>query len=71
MAKTEQFSCDVCGRPKRDVNKWFRVRRGEAFHIYYWDFDREGALDDSIETLHVCGQECLLKLLQPFLDDNR
>lgn len=62
------YKCDNCGREKQQSNHWFAVRIGEAFHIYHWEFFGEGRDDDSIPHKHVCGQSCLLALLQPFLD---
>lgn len=70
MSRDVTYKCDICSKPKQIANKWFKVRVGEAFHIYYWDLDSEGSEDTSIEHKHVCGQQCLLKLLQPFLDRN-
>jgi hypothetical protein len=67
--KTEQYHCDVCARPKLQTNHWYKVRIGEAFHAYHWDFDREGAMDESLAIKHVCSQECLMKIMQQgFLD---
>lgn len=69
MSQIKVYTCDVCGRQKQQSNHWFKVRIGGALHIYYWNFMREGADDDSIEIKHVCGQQCLLRLQQPFLDN--
>jgi hypothetical protein len=63
----KQFICDQCGRAKGAVNHWYRIRLGEAFHIYKWE-SALAADDDSIEVRHVCSQECLLKQLQNFLN---
>lgn len=71
MSCTTTYRCDICHKSKQQSNKWFKVRMGEAFHIYYWDFSGEGSEDTSIEYKHVCGQQCLLALLQPFLDRNK
>jgi len=71
MMEIRAYKCDVCSREKQQSNHWYIVRIGTAFHIYYWESwreGREGAGDDSIDIKHVCGQECLGKLLQLFLD---
>jgi hypothetical protein len=62
------YKCDVCGRERQQSNHWFVVRFGDAFHVYHWDFFGEGREDDSIPHKHICGQECLQRILQPFLD---
>jgi len=67
------YKCDACGRERQQANHWFVARIGEAFHIYHWEFfygecDGEGSKDTSIDIKHICGQECLGKMLQPFLD---
>jgi len=66
--RQEQFNCDICGRPKQASNHWWRVRAGNALHIYHWDYFGEDGWDDSIPTKHICGQECLQRLVQNFLD---
>jgi hypothetical protein len=66
------YKCDICGRERQSSNHWYVVRAGAAFHIYHWDYwaDRmgEGSDDLSIPLKHICGQECLQRLLAPFLD---
>jgi hypothetical protein len=66
------YRCDICHREKGPSNHWFVARVGEAFHIYHWQFwyDRtgEGSDDTIIPLKHLCGQECLQRLLTPFLD---
>ena len=63
------FKCDVCGREKQASNHWWRVRVGNALHIYHWDYFGEGGEDDSIKHRHICGQECLMKVVQQFMDE--
>jgi hypothetical protein len=62
------FKCDICQREKQQSNHWYRVRIGNALHLYHWTYFGEGGDDDSVPTKHVCGRECLGKLMQLFLD---
>ncbi len=66
--KKEQYTCDVCGRAKGEVNHWWRARVGNALHIYHWEYFGEGGDDESVPTKHICGHECLNKLVAAFLD---
>jgi hypothetical protein len=65
------YKCDICSREKQSSNHWFVVRLGDACHIYHWEYwqDRigEGSDDTSLPLKHICGQECLQRLLAPFL----
>ena len=63
-----RYICDQCGAIKGSTNHWWRVRIGQALHIYPWDLKAEGYDDDSIQIRHVCGQQCLFKLVQLSLD---
>lgn len=65
--KQEQYACDMCGRQKQQSNHWFRVRVGNALHIYHWKYFGEGGDDDSILTAHICGEECMQLLVSKFL----
>jgi hypothetical protein len=79
MSELRAYKCDICGREKGDVNHWFVVRVGEAFHVYKWDFwfennleplgGKEGVGDTSswVTVKHVCGQDCLMRLQQGWL----
>ena len=59
------FTCDVCGRQKQESNHWFtvQIRPGIFFDVRYWA--RGDALQENI--LHICGEECLHKKLNEFL----
>lgn len=63
------YRCDICGIAKGDQNHWFRVRVGEAFHAYRWDYTGEGAEDSSVPHYHVCGHAHAMLLFQAFLDN--
>ena len=65
--KSESFTYDVCGTKKQTTNHWFKVRVGEALHIYRWDFFGEGADYGFIPIQHVCGSDCATKVLNKFL----
>jgi hypothetical protein len=64
--------CDVCGAVKGIANKWLLVSIGYTPHavpaarIYHWDDTI--AQDTMMRPQIVCGESCLGKLLQPFLD---
>lgn len=61
------FQCDGCGITKGATNNWFRMRVGNALHIYHWDDCGDGATDDSIAILHVCGRECAQKKISEWM----
>lgn len=67
LMEIQVYKCDICARQKGSTNHWWRVRAGNAFHIYHWTYFGEGGEDSSVPTKHICSQECLLRLLQLFL----
>jgi hypothetical protein len=68
MTELRIYRCDVCGIEKKESNHWWRVRAGNALHIYHWNYFGEGGDDDSVPTKHICGSECLHKIVQNFID---
>jgi len=64
--------CDVCGAVKGAANKWLLVSIGyttdavPTTRIYHWSDTL--AQDTMIRPQIVCGESCLGKILQPFLD---
>ena len=69
MPKIETIICDCCPAVKKDANHWFKVRIGEGFHVYPWEYLGEGASDDSIPTLLLCGDACVTKALAEYLSE--
>lgn len=62
MAKTEIFTCDVCGRQKGEVNHWYMLSiMGGEFILSAWDADKKHA------HKHLCGQECVIKAVNEYL----
>jgi hypothetical protein len=70
MGLEQIYRCDVCGRIKGEANKWMGVKIiFGSFTIYLWNRigpANGGTLDGDLKL--VCGELCLHKLLQPFLD---
>jgi hypothetical protein len=76
MAWETVAKCDVCRVVKGESNHWLLVqshlKNGKpvmfqgvhCFDIMYWDEKLSHV--DSVQV--VCGESCLHKLLQPFLD---
>lgn len=57
--------CDVCGRIKGEANKWLLVNLSAAlFTVYHWD----ELIARQPNMGHICGEQCLHKKLQEFLD---
>jgi hypothetical protein len=68
MAWETVAKCDVCRVVKGESNHWLLVQvmtwPFPEFRIVYWDEDL--SKDNFIKI--VCGEQCLQRLLQPFLD---
>jgi hypothetical protein len=72
MSWDKVAKCDVCRQVKGEANKWLLVEEMPSrtvtgpirLSIYFWD--------DTLATMPdirmVCGESCLMKILQPFLD---
>jgi hypothetical protein len=58
------ISCDLCGAQKREANHWFiAYQESGELHVSNWaspHLFRPG-------TKHLCGENCLHKLLSTFL----
>jgi hypothetical protein len=70
MAWTEQFTCDVCGAAKKEVNHWYMIsfREAEDDKTFGWFISKwEKASEKDLTIKHVCGQEHAHKLLDEFL----
>jgi hypothetical protein len=70
MAWETVARCDVCGRIKGDANKWLLMyhdfEQSQAFITFYmWD---EKLSQSGGGTAFICGEECMHKRLQEFLD---
>ena len=60
MAITQAITCDQCGKVKGDVNHWWLYSFSGAFTAEPWG--------DKAEIFkHACGQECLTKALNEFM----
>lgn len=69
MAVKSTVTCDVCGKEKEATNHWFMVNitsgKGwilPSFHVFLWD----RSLNEN-DFKHVCGQGCLVKLLNQWV----
>jgi len=69
MAVTEQFSCDVCKKPKQGTNHWFAAyRENHMINVFFWTAVKAEKLRD---YKHLCGQECVLKAVNEWMHDHR
>lgn len=75
MTWTETFNCDICGKQKSNTDHWwlawnesFRPHpdapERHMFKIYPW----ETLLAHDAATKHLCGQACLQKLVDRWLN---
>jgi hypothetical protein len=72
MAKTEKYTCDVCGAERLEANHWFvgalskRISTVLPLHFtfYVWATGRNV---QEAKLFHLCGQDCAHKLLDQFL----
>jgi hypothetical protein len=63
VAEVSTFSCDICGKLKRDVNKWFRAHtQTDYFQIEKWE-SKQPLIEDELPILHLCGMECATKAM--------
>jgi hypothetical protein len=65
-------TCSQCGVLKREVNHWFFAwteRAGQRLCIVPWEADSGLAHEPSVEKL--CGQNCVQKFVQRYLDSGR
>ena len=72
---TETFNCDICGKQKGSVDHWWlawtepfsphaQAPERQMFKIYPW----ENMLAHDATAKHLCGQACLQKLVDRWLN---
>ena len=68
------YRCDVCNRVKQESNHWFIVKLDPkvVFEVWFWaDMNIEPVpytfVDQPVAPMHICGEECLHKKLNEFL----
>lgn len=66
MARTETYTCDVCGAVKGEVNHWWRIRIVDSFHLYAWDTEVPEPYPDEV-IYHLCGQQCVIAKVNEFM----
>ena len=75
MTWTETFNCDICGKQKGSVDHWWlawtepqsphdNAPRREMLKIYPW----ENMLAHDATAKHLCGQACLQKLVDRWMN---
>jgi hypothetical protein len=75
MAWTETFNCDICGKQKGTVDHWWlawtephrphaEAAERQMFKIYPW----ENMMAHDATVKHLCGQACLQKLVDRWLN---
>jgi len=72
---TETFNCDICGKQKGSVDHWWlawtepysphaEATERQMFKIYPW----ENMMAHDATVKHLCGQACLQKLVDRWLN---
>ena len=72
---TETFNCDICGKQKGSVDHWWlawtepysphrEAPERQLFKIYPW----ENMMAHDATIKHLCGQACLQKLVDRWLN---
>lgn len=72
---TETFNCDICGKQKGSVDHWWlawnepfsphaQAPERQMLKIYPW----ENMLAHDATAKHLCGQACLQKLVDRWLN---
>ena len=72
---TETFNCDICGKQKGSTDHWWlawtepysphpQAPERHLFKIYPW----ENMLAHDATVKHLCGQACLQKLVDRWLN---
>ncbi len=75
MTWTETFNCDICGKQRGTVDHWWLAwiepykphedaPERHLFKIYPW----ENMAAHDATTKHLCGQACLQKLVDRWLN---
>ena len=75
MTWTETFNCDICGKQKGSVDHWWlawsepysphdQAPRHHMLKIYPW----ENMTAHDAATKHLCGQACLQKLVDRWMN---
>lgn len=75
MTWTEMFECDICGKQKGSVDHWWlawtelhrphaEAAERQLFKIYPW----ENMMAHDASVKHLCGQACLQKLVDRWLN---
>lgn len=67
-----QYRCK-CGNKRRESNHWYAAQIAfyGAVYVYTWDRAAEmGILNDS-NTEHLCGHQCVTKLLDDWMTEKR
>ncbi len=60
----QAISCDICGAQRRETNHWFiAYEQSGELRVSGWNFQRLHCPG----TKHLCGENCLHKLLDEFL----
>jgi hypothetical protein len=74
MSLLMQVCCDVCGQQKREVNHWWVLQPSRLtgprtatkwYRLSVMPWNDEDAA--SMEAQHICGQACMLKAMERFM----
>ncbi len=68
MARVNTYRCDGCGALKGAANEWWMVGTGTAgIEIWRWSDDRAQGAGE--RWLHMCGRECVQKLIERWMGE--
>lgn len=64
--RKDVYFCDVCDHPKREANHWFLVTFGSKV-LFLQPWEGAGEELEKSADLHLCGAECVNKVVGKFL----
>jgi hypothetical protein len=75
MAKTEAYTCDVCGATTKDPSKWIRAvssigGHGSCFFVGTWDdeaVEESNIYEGEDCEKHYCSEKCTMQALSKSL----
>ena len=61
------YKCEVCGKLKGEVNRWFVVQTWtKSALLQRW---AEASEEDIARGQHACGQQCAVTILSGFMEE--
>jgi hypothetical protein len=63
--RTGHFTCDICGTNRQETRRWFGAKLQGA-QLTVRPLARWDDIQDA--THHVCGEGCMLALIERYMD---